>query len=160
MAILKPAEGPHTLTIASVEAAEGQFGAQWKFASTSGDLLFLSEMAAARQIARLGMTMESCVGETFVFSQTKKDGKTFNNIALATGDAAQAPQAASRAAAGAAPAPAPRQAKMTTEEAMALYSRCVDIAVNTLGVTLESKGIPFDGSAIQAAAATIFIACK
>lgn len=156
MAILKPAEGPHTLTIASVEAVEGQFGAQWKFASTSGDLLFLSEMAAARQIARLGMTMESCVGETFVFSQTKKDGKTFNNIALASGDAAQAPRAA-----GAAPAAAaPRQAKMTTEEAMALYSRCVDIAVNTLGATLEGKGIPFDGSAIQAATATIFIACK
>ena len=72
MAILKPAEGPHTMTIASVEEADGKFGAQWKFTADNGDLMFLSEMAAARQIARLGLTMESCVGQTLVFTQTQK----------------------------------------------------------------------------------------
>lgn len=156
MAILKPAEGPHTMTIAGVEEADGKFGAQWKFTADNGDLMFLSEMAAARQIARLGLTMESCVGQTLVFTQTQKDGKTFNNVALAKEGAAPAPRAA-----GAAPAAAPRPAaRMTPEEAAATYARCVDLAMGTLGAKLEQAQVPYDGAVIQAAAATLFIACK
>lgn len=156
MAILKAAEGPHTLTITGVEEVEGKFGNQWKFTADTGDLLFLSEMAAARQVARLGLTPESCVGQTLVFTQTQKDGKTYNNIALA-GSGAPAASGAPKAAAAPAPRPAPR---MTPEEAAAIYSRCVDLAMATLGSKLEQAQVPFDGAVIQSAAATLFIACK
>lgn len=156
MAILKAAEGPHTLTITGVEEVEGKFGNQWKFTADTGDLLFLSEMAAARQVARLGLTPESCVGQTLVFTQTQKDGKTYNNIALA-GSGAPAASGAPKAAAAPAPRPAPR---MTPDEAAAIYSRCVDLAMATLGAKLEQAQVLFDGAVIQSAAATLFIACK
>lgn len=156
MAILKAAEGPHTLTITGVEEVEGKFGNQWKFTADTGDVLFLSEMAAARQVARLGLTPESCVGQTLVFTQTQKDGKTYNNIALA-GSGAPAASGGPKAAAAPAPRPAPR---MTPEEAAAIYTRCVDLAMTTLGAKLEQAQVPFDGAVIQSAAATLFIACK
>jgi hypothetical protein len=38
-----------------------------------------------------------------------------------------------------------------------MYSECVAIAMATLGTKCEEAGIPIDASAIQAAAATLFI---
>lgn len=156
MAILKAAEGPHTLTVTGIEEVTGQYGAQWRFTADTGDVLFLGDMAAARQVARLGLTMDGCIGKTLTFSQTQKDGKTYNNIALA-GNGAPAASGAPKAAAAPAPRPAPR---MTPEEAAAVYGRCVDLAMATLGSKLEQAQVPFDGAVIQSAAATIFIACK
>jgi hypothetical protein len=42
-----------------------------------------------------------------------------------------------------------------------LYSECVSIAMATLGSKCEEAGVPYDASALQAAAATLFIrACR
>jgi hypothetical protein len=38
-----------------------------------------------------------------------------------------------------------------------MYSECVAIAMATLGTKAEEAGLPIDASAIQAAAATLFI---
>ena len=54
-------------------------------------------------------------------------------------------------------ASAPAAPKMTVAELGALYAQCLDQAIQTLGVKCEEASIPIDASAIQAAAATIFI---
>jgi hypothetical protein len=46
---------------------------------------------------------------------------------------------------------------MTVSEAAVIYGECVAQAMVTLGARCEDAGIPIDASAIQAAAATLFI---
>lgn len=149
MAILKPANGPHTLTVKAVTQEEGNFGPQVKF--DGGDnIIYLSEAGAMQQLARLNLNPLTAVGQTLVFSQTKKDGKTFNNISL---PGANDP-APSSAASHAAPV---RQAPKDMTELTRLYAECVDSAMMTLGAKLEAAGVPFSGSDIAAGAATLFI---
>lgn len=165
MAKLNMADGPHFLQIDAVTQEQSQFGSgtQYKFAGTDGNWVYLSETAVTRQLARLGLTPETCVGKLLKFSQVQKDGKSFNNIDLAPGEGAPekgapAKGAAPRpAAAPAAYAPPPRR---TFEEVRDLYAQCVDAAMMTLGAKLEAAHVPFDGKDIQAAAATMFIAVK
>ena len=146
----KLADGPITMTIAAVKSAEGKFGPQMVFSSTEGVDVFISEMSGAKGLARLNLTPESVVGETLSFEQIKKDGKTFTNINK--GGAVTAP--VTRTTSTAAPS------AMSYEDAVALYSRCVEAAIQQLGGKCGDAGIPVDGSAIQAAAATLFITLK
>ena len=146
----KLADGPITMTIAAVKSAEGKFGPQMVFSSTEGVDVFISEMSGAKGLARLNLTPESVVGETLSFEQIKKDGKTFTNINK--GGTVTAP--ATRTVSTAAPS------AMSFEDAVALYSRCVEAAIQQLGGKCGDAEIPVDGSAIQAAAATLFITLK
>jgi len=149
----KLADGPITMTIAAVKSAEGKFGPQMVFSSTEGVDVFISEMSGAKGLARLNLTLESVVGETLSFEQIKKDGKTFTNIHkgnVAAGYAAPATRTTSTAA----------PSGLSFEDAVALYGRCVESALEQLAKRCESAEIPVDASAIQAAAATLFIATK
>lgn len=154
MAIHKLATGPVTLTITRCSQVEGNFGPQTVFDGDNDTSVFVSEMTAMRQLARLGLTPETVVGATLRFEQIKKDGKTFTNIDFASGEPGAAP--APRASASAAPAytPAP---KMSVAELGGIYAECVSQAMVTLGAKCEEAGIPIDAAAIQAAAATLFI---
>ena len=145
----KLADGPITMTIAAVKSAEGKFGPQMVFSSTEGVDVFISEMSGAKGLARLNLTPESVVGETLSFEQIKKDGKTFTNINK--GGTVTAP--VTRTTSTAAPA-------LNYDDAVALYSRCVEAAIQQLGGKCGDAEIPVDGSAIQAAAATLFITLK
>jgi hypothetical protein len=108
-----------------------------------------------KQLARLNLTLETVIGQTIHLEQVKKDGRTYTNMSLANGDSpVAAPKAA---AAGTAAAAAPQKAPIDLPALTALYGECVDAAMATLGVKLESAGVPFDGATIQSAAATIFI---
>lgn len=151
MAYHKLADGPITMTIASVRPDEGKFGPQMVFSSTEGVDVFISEMSATKGLARLNLTPESVVGETLTFEQIKKDGKTFTNINKGSAGAVTAP--ATRTTSTAASA-------LSYEDAVALYARCVDAAIQHLGGKCGDAEIPVDGSAIQAAAATLFISLK
>ena len=146
----KLADGPITMTIAAVKSAEGKFGPQMVFSSTEGVDVFISEMSGAKGLARLNLTPESVVGETLSFEQIMKDGKTFTNINK--GGVVTAP--VTRTTSTAAPS------AMSYEDAVALYSRCVEAAIQQLGGKCGDAEIPVDGSAIQAAAATLFITLK
>lgn len=148
--IHKLATGPITLTIVSVEATEGNFGPQVCFTGDEGTSVYISELSATKQIARLNMTMEDVVGQTLFFEQIKKDGKTYTNIALA-GAATLAKTAAAVAA------PAAPKAPVDLAALAVLYAECVDIAMATLGMKCEAAGVPYDAAALQSAAATIFI---
>jgi hypothetical protein len=148
--IHKLATGPITLTIVAIEATEGNFGPQVCFTGDEGTSVYISELSATKQIARLNMTMEEAVGQTLFFEQIKKDGKTYTNIALAgAGTAAKT--------AAAAVSPAAPKAPVDLAALAVLYSECVSIAMATLGMKCEEAGVPYDASALQAAAATIFI---
>lgn len=148
MAILKLAAGPVTMTVTSAISTEGNFGPQVCFTSDASDVLYISEKSALGQLGRLNLDLDTCIGKTLHFEQIKKDGKTFTNIALASN--------AQAATAAAAPVPA-RPSVMDLSTIATLYGQCVDKAIATLGVQCESAGIAFDASAIQAAAATMFI---
>lgn len=147
--IHKLATGPITLTIVDIEATEGNFGPQVCFKGAEGSV-YISELSATKQIARLNMTMEEAIGQTLFFEQIKKDGKTYTNISLA--GAATAAKTAAAAVSPAAP-----KAPVDLAALAVLYSECVSIAMATLGTKCEEAGVPYDASALQAAAATIFI---
>lgn len=149
MPIHKLANGPLTITIASVESTEGNFGPQVCFTGDEGTSVYISELSATKQIARLNLTLEGCIGQTLFFEQIKKEGKTYTNIALA-GGASVAPRAP-------AAAPAAPKAPVDLAALAVLYGECVDIAIATLGVKCEASGVPYDAAALQSAAATLFI---
>jgi len=150
MAFHKLADGPITMVIGAVKSAEGKFGPQMVFSSVDGTDVYISELSGAKGLARLNLTPESVLGQTLHFEQVRKDGKTFTNINLATGSA---PTAAA--------APVPRTTStasaLSFEDAVALYAKCVQAAIQHLGKACEGAEIPVDGAAIQSAAATLFI---
>jgi hypothetical protein len=157
MAVHRLANGPITLTIASITEVEGKFGTQYCF--SDGDTeVYLNAAPAARQLGRLKLDVNSAIGQTLAFSQVVKDGTTYSNIDRANAGAVANARHAGAPQAGARPAPAPQ--RMLPEEAAALYTQCVAHAIVALGAQLDEAGIPQTAEAIQSAAATMFIACK
>lgn len=148
--IHKLATGPCTLEIASAVESVGNFGPQVCFTGADGTSVYINESPAQRGLARLSLDLETVIGQTIRFSQIKRDGKTFTNLDRAGEGTAATPVAA--AAAPVAAAPKPDLASLAL-----LYSECFSIAMATLGVKCEESGVPYDASALQAAAATIFI---
>ena len=150
MAFHKLADGPITMVIGAVKSAEGKFGPQMVFSSIDGTDVYISELSGAKGLARLNLTPESAVGQTLHFEQIRKDGKTFTNINLGTAGAATAPAAPATRSVSTASA-------LSFEDAVALYAKCVQAAIQYLAKACEQAEIPVDGSAVQAAAATLFI---
>ena len=157
MAIHKLATGPITLTPTAVDVLPSNFDPeqmQVAFTDSVADIrVYVNELTAMKQLARLNLTLETVIGQTIHLEQVKKDGRTYTNMSLANGDS---PVAAPKAAAAGTAAAAPK-APVDLAALAVLYSECVDIAMATLGMKLESAGVPFDGSVIQSAAATLFI---
>jgi hypothetical protein len=153
MAIHKLANGPITLTITKIESSEGNFGPQMRFDGANGDCVFISELSATKQLARLNLTLDSAIGQTLHFEQIKKDGKTFTNIHLA-GDGA-VPTAAAPTASPTVKAVA--ASAMSFEDVATIYAKCVDTAFMVFGTKCEEVGITPDAASLQAAAATLFI---
>lgn len=143
--IHKLSAGPITLTVTAISPSQGNFGPQFCFYGEDGMDVYISEKSTLSQLERIGLNIETAVGNTLYFEQIKKDGKTFTNIARVG------------AASAAAAAPAQAKAPVDLPALAVLYSECVSIAMATLGMKCEEAGVPFDASAIQAAAATIFI---
>jgi hypothetical protein len=150
----KLADGPITMVIGKISATEGKFGPQMVFTSTSGMDVFISELSGAKGLARLNLTPESAIGETLTFEQIRKDGKTFTNINKGgVVGAVSAPATSTSSTAS-------YHAALSFEDAVALYGRCVEAALDQLAKRCELSEIPVDASAVQAAAATLFIAIK
>jgi len=148
--IHKLATGPCTLEIASAVESMGNFGPQVCFTGADGTSVYVNEGPAKRGLERLSLDMETAIGATIRFSQVKKDGKTFTNLDRAGEGTATTPDAAVAA-------PVAQKAPVDLAALAVLYSECVSIAMATLGMKCEEAGVPYDASALQAAAATIFI---
>jgi len=152
--IHKLATGPCTLEIASAVESLVSCGPQVWFTGADGTSVYINEGPAQRGLARLSLDMETVIGQTIRFSQVKKDGKTFSNLDLAGEGTATTPVAT-------AAAPVAQKAPVDLAALAVLYSECVSIAMATLGNKCEEAGVPYDASALQAAAATLFIrACR
>jgi len=149
MPIHKLADGPITITVAQVETVQGNFGPQVKFTAEDGTSVYVNELPATKQLARLNLTMDDVVGKAIHLEQVKKNGTTFTNMALAGAGMTDSPRAAAPTYAA-----APKQ---TIAELAGIYSECVSYAMATLGAKCEEAGIPVDAAAIQSAAATLFI---
>lgn len=154
MAFHKLADGPITMVIGAVKSAEGKFGPQMVFSSVDGTDVYISELSGAKGLARLNLTPESVLGQTLHFEQVRKDGKTFTNINLATGSA---PTAAAAPATRTASTGSHSASALSFEDAVALYSRCVQAAIQHFAKACEQAEIPVDGASVQSAAATLFI---
>ena len=154
MAFHKLADGPITMVIGAVKSAEGKFGPQMVFSSVDGTDVYISELSGAKGLARLNLTPESVLGQTLHFEQIRKDGKTFTNINLATGSA---PTAAAAPATRTASTGSHSASALSFEDAVALYSRCVQAAIQHFAKACEQAEIPVDGASVQSAAATLFI---
>ena len=148
--IHKLATGPCTLEIASIVDSMGNFGPQVCFTGTDGTSVYVNEGPAKRGLERLSLDMETAIGATIRFSQKKKDGKTFTDLDLAGEGTASTPVASVAA-------PVAQKAPVDLPALAVLYAECVAIAMATLGMKCEEAGVPYDASALQAAAATIFI---
>jgi hypothetical protein len=165
MAIWKLAEhGPVAITVTEISEQEGKFGPQFAVDGVTEDgeeaRLFVSTKALTSQLGRLKLDVDTALGQQLYFEQVSKDGTKYTNISRGTGGPAKAAGAPSGAKPAAAPAAPARVARMTPAEAAKVYAECVDLAMATLGARLEQAEVPFDGAVIQAAAATLFIACK
>jgi hypothetical protein len=87
MAIVKLATAGESVTwrIKSAETVAGKFGAQVKFENDKGDLLYISEETAGRQLGRIPLDVMNCAGELLTFSRTEnpKGGAPYWNITVA-----------------------------------------------------------------------------
>jgi hypothetical protein len=148
--IHKLANGPCTLEISAAIPSEGNFGPQVCFIGTDGTSVYVNDGPARRGLERLGLDIDTVIGQTVRFSQKKKDGKTFTDLDLAGEGTAATP-------APAAAAPVAQRAPVDLAALAVLYSECFAIAMATLGVKCEEAGVPYDAAALQSAAATLFI---
>ena len=146
--IHKLAEGPITLTIARIEAQVGNFGPQFAMYGTNDELVYVSEKSTLSGLSRLNLTPESVVGETIRLEQIAKDGKKFTNIYRANAEGVTPSAVAS---------PATPKAPVDLPKLIELYGQCLDGAMMTFAMRMEESGTPYDGAAVQAAAATLFI---
>jgi hypothetical protein len=152
MAIHKLADGPLTMVVEATEETEGKFGPQVVF-KNADYLLFISKKSADSQLKRIGLDVAGAVGQTLHFEQVKKDGTTYTNISLASAGSATGPAAPSApAAASSALAP-----KLTVADAAKTYADCFEQAMAIVGAKCEAAEVPFSGTDLVAAAATLFI---
>jgi len=148
MPIHKLAEGPITLTIARIEAQEGNFGPQYALYGTNDELVYVSEKSTLSGLSRLNLTPESVLGVSLRLEQISKDGKKFTNIYRANAEGVTPSAVAS---------PAAPKAPVDLPALIALYDSCFAGAMSTLGMRCEEAGVPYDAAALQSAAATLFI---
>ena len=87
MAIVKLSNAGDAVTwrIKSAETVAGKFGSQVKFENDKGDLLYISEETAGRQLGRIPLDIANCAGEMLTFwrSENPKGGAPFWNIKVA-----------------------------------------------------------------------------
>jgi hypothetical protein len=88
MGIVKLQQAGESVTwqVKSAEVVEGKFGPQIKFEdAASGDLLYISQDTAVRQLSRIPLEVEACAGETLTFSRdpNKSGGAPYWGIRVA-----------------------------------------------------------------------------
>jgi hypothetical protein len=100
MAIVKLANAGESVTwrIKNAETTAGKFGPQVKFENDKGDILYISEETAGRQLGRIPLDITQCAGELLVFSRDEnpKGGAPYWSIRLADAVDRTAPQQSKR----------------------------------------------------------------
>lgn len=158
MAIIKLSEAGQSVTwrIKKAETVAGKFGAQVKFESEGGDILFISEETAGRQLARIPLDVDSCAGETLTFSRSEnpKGGAPYWNINVADAvDRAQPTESVRVQSPYQSPTSHTQAVAPVSSEKMRLANAYIDL----LKYLKVQTGLT-DEQALQSAAATVWIA--
>jgi len=154
MAIHKLRNGPVTMQVSAAAVVDGNYGSQVKFSGTFLDDdnadLYISERSAVGQLERIGLTVETCVGELLHFEHVHKNDRTYTNIKRVTEggpqQTQQSPQAARATSAPASAAVSPSKK----------YEECLGIAIMHCEGLVE-QGWRVETSDLIAMTATLFI---
>ena len=127
----------------------------------------IPDTTGLKQLERIGLTTDTCVGETLTFSRAPNpSGKPYWNIDVAKPQGAapkrMAPPAAapaSKAVPQAVPASDASLAQRR-EKVLAQYLVLWDVVARHMHGVCDSQNITLDAQAIQAAAATVWISWK
>lgn len=148
-----------TWRIKAAEVVAGKFGSQVKFENDSGDILFISEETAGRQLGRIPLDVANCAGETLTFSRSEnpKGGAPYWDIALADAVDRAAPVQSKRLTYTEAAKPVnPPLAGATLAQEKARVARAYLDLFGYVKAQPEMQGV--SDVAVQAASATIWIA--
>lgn len=153
-----------TWRIKKAETVAGKFGAQVKFENDSGDILFISEETAGRQLGRIPLDIDTCAGELLTFSRTEnpKGGAPYWNITVADAVDRAAPTQSKRLSYSEAAKPIstpsvnPPLAGATLAQEKARVARAYLDLFGYVKSQPEMQGV--SDVAVQAASATIWIA--
>lgn len=153
-----------TWRIKKAETVAGKFGAQVKFENDSGDILFISEETAGRQLGRIPLDIDTCAGELLTFSRTEnpKGGAPYWNITVADAVDRAAPTQSKRLSYSEAAKPIstpqlnpPLAGATLAQEKMRVARAYLDL-FGYVKSQPEMQGV--SDVAVQAASATIWIA--
>lgn len=158
------------ITVTACKTVQTKYGDKFVFlgADETGaevETPLIPDKSALKQLERMGLTTETVVGEAIRFSRVANpSGKPYWNLDPA-GNAVAAAQPSKRLAAPASsPAPAsetlagnPQQRR---EAMVASFLILWETVAGSLATTCKAKGIALDASAVQAAAATLWISWK
>jgi hypothetical protein len=154
MAIHKLRNGPVTMQVSAAAVVDGKYGSQVKFSGTFLDDdnadLYISERSAVGQLERIGLTVDTCVGELLHFEHVHKDDRTYTNIKRVTADGSQQTQEAPQAT------KATGAPTSSTASPINKYEECLGIAIMHCE-GLAEQGWSVETSDLIAMAATLFI---
>jgi hypothetical protein len=175
MAILKlqNVNDSATFRVKQAEVVAGKFGPQVKFEAENGDLLFISQDTAMRQLSRIPLEVIDCAGETLTFyrSENKSGAAPYWNISVADAVDRSKPAEPKRLGSPYVPGLDGPEAPIE-DEGFEAFSAAIDSVsaaptgkrltivqdyCNLLKHVKANSGLK-DEQAIQSAAATIFIA--
>ena len=155
-----------TFTITTCRTVETKFGERMVFAGTdvAGEAVetpLMPEATATKQLDRLGLTHETCVGETLRFSRAANpSGKPYWNIDVASPNAAPTKRmpAPTTEVVGAS-AGTPKAGKSVGGIADA-YANLWESMAARLAVSCATHRVTLTAEAVQAATATVWIALR
>ena len=125
----------------------------------------IPDTTGLKQLERIGLTSETCVGETLTFSRAPNpSGKPYWNIDVAKPQGAptkrMTPAAAAPKAVPQAVPAGDASVAQRREKVLAQYLMLWDAVAMHLHSQCDAKNITLDAQAIQAAAATVWISWK
>lgn len=156
------------MTVSACNKITTKFGDRYVFVGSSDDGLevetpLIPDKSALKQLERMGLTTETVVGEAIRFSRVANpSGKPYWNIDPA-GNAMAAAQPSKRLAPPAQAASAEPSGSNLQQRREALVSNFLilwETVATHLASTCKARGIALDASAVQAAAATVWITWK
>ena len=167
--VLENAGDEATMTVSECRTVQTKFGSKLVFVGTDDEGLavetpLIPDTTAMKQLDRLGLTPETCPGESLRFSRAANpSGKPYWNIDVAGPQAAPSKRMA---------APAPVKAEVVGKPAAAkpgsksvntiaeAYAQLWETMAGYLAVSCATHKVPLTADAVQAAAATVWIALR
>lgn len=166
--VLENAGDEATMTVSECRTVQTKFGSKLVFVGTDGEGIavetpLVPDVTALKQLERIGLTPETCVGESLRFSRAANpSGKPYWNIDVAGPQAAPskrlAPPAPVKAEVVGKRPDAVKPASVDTDSLTAAYLSLWDRMAQGLALSCATHKVALTADAVQAATATLWIA--